>query len=739
MNSAPPTLCDLRPPRAALFLAALIWAGCSDRAPAPATPAARPHPRIAEDASEAAACGKCHPQALADWQGSQHAHAMRPLSVRHDAAAFAPSRSFSSGSYSTFLASAHSGAFTFDVTHSNRPFGRFEADSVIGITPLIQYLVPFPGGRLQTIDPAYDPRSNEWFNVFGSEDRQPTEWGAWMNRGMNWNSQCAYCHMTAFERRYDLPSDSYASRWRFSGISCSQCHPLTPAPASNGCTAAVRLSTNIYVETCATCHSRREQMTERFSPGDRYDDHFRLVLADESRVFHADGQVADEDYEYNSFMMSRMGHKGVACLDCHNPHSGKLKLPIEGNAVCLQCHIPPGVRGAKPIDPVQHSFHSATNRGSLCVDCHMPLNRYMARDLRRDHGMTSPDPLLTQKLGIPNTCNRCHTTNTVEWSIGWVNQWYGTNMERRARARALVVAAAQAGDESCVTNLIPLARSEEIDGWRATLIALLRPWTERAEVAAFLRKSLADPSPRVRAAAVRTLAAQPGSYDVLKPLRADPSLLVRMDAVAGTLNPMEHDPASYGEFTNYLNFISDQPAGLLRQAQRALAEGHPQEAVTWAERAAKWDASPAGYLILSQILRAAERVPEAVTAAQRSCELDAASAESRYTLALLLAEAGRNSEARDSLAATVRLDPNFGRAWYNLGLAYAAADQLPEAVSALERAEGLMPGSTDAPYALATVFARMANFPGAREALQRTLAIEPEHAAARALLSRLNP
>jgi predicted CXXCH cytochrome family protein len=630
------------------------------------------------------------------------------------------------------------GVFEFDMAHSNRPLGRYLAEAVIGITPLIQYLVPFPGGRLQTMDPAYDPRSNEWFYVYGDEDRQPHEWGAWMNRGMNWNSQCAFCHMTAFEKRYDAASDTYASTWRAMGISCSQCHPLTPQPSSNGCPAEVRLSTNLYVQTCATCHARREQMTERFTPGDSFDDHFRITLADERRIFHPDGQVADEDYEYASFMMSRMGHKGVYCLDCHDPHSGKLKYAWEGNVVCLQCHIPPGIRGATAIDPVQHSFHSLTNNGSLCVECHMPHNTYMARDPRRDHGMTSPDPLLTKELGIHNVCNRCHVTNTVDWSIGWVDKWYGTNMERRVRERARVIARAQNGDATVLSNLLAMTRSEEIAAWRAALVALLQPWADRQEVSAILRDSLTNESPWVRSAAIRGLARLPGSYNVLSPMRADSSRLVRVDAAFATLNTLERDVASYRDLQEYLGFVSDQPAGALRNAQRALAEGRADDAERWARKAADWDQSAGSRQLLSQFLHAAGKATEAIAAAQQACDLDPASADNAYTLALLCAEAGRVQEALDALQKTVKLDPQFGRAWYNLGLAHAQLEQLSEAATALARAGELMPDSADPPYALATVCLRMNDPARARTAADQALATRPDHAEARILRARLD-
>jgi len=80
---------------------------------------------------------------------------------------------------------------------------------VIGNRPLRQFLIPFPGGRFQTLEASYDPRSNQWFNANGEEDRQPGEWGHWTGRGANWNFMCASCHDTRLQKNYDETSDSY--------------------------------------------------------------------------------------------------------------------------------------------------------------------------------------------------------------------------------------------------------------------------------------------------------------------------------------------------------------------------------------------------------------------------------------------------------------------------------------------------------------------------------------------------
>ena len=86
-----------------------------------------------------------------------------------------------------------------------------------------------------------------------------------------------------------------------------------------------QLTVKQMIDNCGSCHARREELTGKFHAGEKFSDHYRLSLPDQAGLYYPDGQVKEEDYEFGSFTMSRMGNKGVTCLDCHNPHSGKLR------------------------------------------------------------------------------------------------------------------------------------------------------------------------------------------------------------------------------------------------------------------------------------------------------------------------------------------------------------------------------------------------------------------------------
>src|SRR5262249_45290711 len=251
---------------------------------------------------------------------------------------------------------------------------------------------------------------------------------------------------------------------------------------------------------------------------------FSLAKVDYTDVFYPDGQNREEDYEYAAFLGSRMHFRGVTCLDCHNPHSGKTLLP--GNWLCLRCHIG-GYTNAPIIEPVSPGHHkvfgwSAEGKpvnfdlmsydpktiketGGECVNCHMPQTAYMQRHWRHDHGFTIPDPLLTKQHGVPNACNRCHTDKDVDWSLEWVQKWYGAKMERPSRQRAQIIAAARGNEPGVRDRVLGLLQKEEIPYWRAVEAGLLRPWAAEPTVREALLFGLADTNALAREASVRAL------------------------------------------------------------------------------------------------------------------------------------------------------------------------------------------------------------------------------------------
>jgi predicted CXXCH cytochrome family protein len=174
-------------------------------------------------------------------------------------------------------------------------------------------------------------------------------------------------------------------------------------------------SSEAQLVACAPCHSRRLVIDENAFQSLQLLDHY-IPEVPHTPMYHADGQIQDEDYEFGSFTQSRMYMHNVKCSNCHNPHSGKLLMV--GNELCLQCH-------QKSLNTPEHTFHEMNTEASQCINCHMPTKNYMVIDVRRDHSMRVPRPDQSVKYGTPNACNNCHADKSAKWARDQIVKWFG--------------------------------------------------------------------------------------------------------------------------------------------------------------------------------------------------------------------------------------------------------------------------------------------------------------------------
>ncbi|MBI4616452.1 MAG: ammonia-forming cytochrome c nitrite reductase subunit c552 [Planctomycetes bacterium] len=554
-----------------------------------------------------ASCRECHEEAHEAWQASHHARAERALDFPDLSRAFGPERTVRVGTRGWVLGEKD-GAFEFRTEGPGGKVETFRPVRAIGVDPLWQLLVEARDGRCQVTSLAYDPAREEWFSIFGEEDRSPLEWGSWAGRGMTWNTMCAACHNTGLVKGYDPDSDRFATRSAERGVGCEACHGPSLAhvegwrglgsrgpgerPAGTGSMERVareflerdRPEAGAWspydraLDTCGSCHARREDLTGAFRPGERFLDHYRPELPGLGEAYHADGQVREEDYEYVSFLGSRMVREGVRCVSCHEPHSGKTRE--RGNALCLACH-----KGK--IDPGPHSHHEPGRPGGECVDCHMPITTYMARHPRHDHGFTIPDPLLTKELGIPNACNRCHADRDAEWALAAAEDWYGQSLVRPARRRARTLARASGGDGSVVPDLVQIARDDPSPLWRAVAAGALAPWVEREPLAEdLLAGALGSPDPLARYVAVTAIDPVAGRHaGVVRALLNDPVRIVRVGAAWTLRRSLDPENPAGRELLDYLRASSDHPVGAVRIASYHKDRGELPEAVRWIRHA----------------------------------------------------------------------------------------------------------------------------------------------------------
>src|SRR5262249_27010252 len=178
------------------------------------------------------------------------------------------------------------------------------------------------------------------------------------------------------------------------------------------------------VETCGRCHARRGEFSEDWAPG-RWLSDTHVVSPLARNIYHADGQMLDEVYNYGSFKQSKMFAAGVTCSDCHEPHAAKLRAPRD--RVCAQCHAAEKYPAATPSPHPRPNQAGEGREGAplACASCHMPARTYMVVDRRHDHGFRVPRPDLSVKLGTPNACTDCHADKSAEWAAAAIERWYG--------------------------------------------------------------------------------------------------------------------------------------------------------------------------------------------------------------------------------------------------------------------------------------------------------------------------
>ncbi len=643
-------------------------------------------------------CRSCHGRQYSDWKESHHDLAMMEADARSVKGSF-DTTFVSQGVTSRFF--QRDGRYFVNTEGPDGAYHDYEVTHTFGVEPLQQYLMKFPDGRLQVLRTAWDTRENKWFDLYPDYEIASDEWLHWSRGGLNWNTMCADCHSTNVHKNFLEDEGSFNTTFTLMNVSCEACHGPAKKHVeivsaldfdSTGYDPRVHLyltsglSSRDQVDQCARCHSRRAQVTEAYNHEGEFMDHYiPAVLSDD--IYHADGQIRDEVYEYGSFLQSKMYRNNVKCSDCHNPHS--LKLKGVGNGLCGQCHDP------LKYDTRKHHFHAEETEGASCVNCHMPGRVYMGNDFRRDHSLRVPRPDLSVQYNTPNACNQCHTGESAEWAAAAVEEWYGP--ERKPHFSEVLTFASTRSVEA-VAPLVTLAGDTSQPAIaRATAVWYLGQMISPEATQAIIR-SLENEDHLVRHTAVNALGEMPEAVRIrhLAPLLNDKIRTVRYAAASG-LADISADGISNELRSGFENVMREYEMSFSTRAD--FAGGQIERAIFY-QRRGQPELAEQAYL--------------------KAIDIDNRQNAARLNLAHLYNSQGRNSDAIALFRAVIKQEPEFGTAWYSLGLLYAEENAMNAAIVCLSRAAEL----EDNPrvfYNLAVAYQRTGQAQKAEDAYLRGL------------------
>ncbi|MCY1416746.1 putative PEP-CTERM system TPR-repeat lipoprotein [compost metagenome] len=407
---------------------------------------------------------------------------------------------------------------------------------------------------------------------------------------------------------------------------------------------------------------------------------------------------------------------GVACTDCHDPHTTKVK--IEGNGLCQQCHNPiPPARfpslQAKNYDSPEHHHHQAGSQGAQCVNCHMPAQTYMVVDPRRDHSFRRPRPDLDAQTDSPDACTACHKDKEPVWAAKAIEGWFGTPQRPPHYGQALH--AGRTGQADALPQLSALISDLGKPAIvRATAAEQLAAMGEPALPS--LAQALKDDNAMVRAYAASGFTRQKPVERVkyLLPLLHDDNLAVRdeaLRALAGisliALPEAEREPykAALADYERRLRGNADLPGNRLNLAVLLERDGRQQDALEQYRQALKLDPyfAPARVNLVTlanSMLRQdeAEQVLREGVALKDMPVTDHGNIA--YMLALLLVERNMMDEALPLLETAAKELPQNARIRYNQGLLLMQMHRRVEALAALKAGLEQAPDDADLLYAM---------------------------------------
>lgn len=710
-------------------------------------------------------CVGCHAEQHKSWQGSDHDLAMQHADKDTVSGDFNNASITISGIKSTFFSKDNQ--FWVNTEAANGQLQDFQISYTFGVTPLQQYLIEFPDGRVQALTIAWDTRpvsagGQRWFSLYPDENITAGDELHWTGRQQNWNYMCADCHSTNLKKGYNANTDTFKTTWSDINVGCESCHgpgkkhiawaakddaekskdPHAGFPyllddldgvswTMNAQTGTVErspaTSVNTEIGVCAACHSRRGEMKEGIEADGSFLDHYRPALLS-AGLYHTDGQILDEVYVWGSFEQSKMRAAGVTCSNCHEPHSLELRAPQQ--QVCSQCHLP-----AK-FATIEHHKHQQDSEGANCLNCHMPATTYMVVDPRRDHSMRIPRPDLSLEFDTPNACNQCHTDKSTDWAATEFHKlWPQAKMPFQSWTKSL--SQARAGLPQAEISLMKTIRDQTLPGLaRATAVSELGPYLSPLS-GQVLKNVLSDNSPLVRFAALGVLDLIPPEkrYQLAQPLLQDPVRLVRTEAarvsaaaLQATLPPSDLQilRAAFKEYIDTQLQDADRPESHLNLGIVYTQAGDAVAAENAYRQAIKLDPhfGPA-YTNLADLYRLQGLDKNAEKVLAEGIKQQPEDAALYHALGLLQVRSSLLDAAIVSLGKASELAPEVVRYTYVYAAALISAGHATEAIKVLEEGYQQHPRSREVVYMIVNIYRDQGQQTEALEWARKLLALNP--------------
>jgi tetratricopeptide (TPR) repeat protein len=672
-------------------------------------------------------CISCHKREYDLWKSSKHDNAMDFATDSTVLGDFNNAEAELNGVKHRFY--KRDGKFYVFTKGIGGSMAEFEVAYTFGVKPLQQYLIPFEKGKYQCLPIAWDTERKKWFDmsamVYRPEELKPHSWFYWTNQSQNWNGMCAECHSTNLNKNYNPADDSYNTTWSDIDVNCESCHGpgsfhLDWAKLGEGSRDFDRnkglvlktsgTTSKQYIEACAPCHSRRTSFGPETHSESNYFDKYRPENIIPP-LYHADGQIEDEVYEFASFTQSKMYMHDVKCSDCHDSHS--LKFKFDGNALCTQCHK------AEEFDTYRHHFHKYKNEtgspvtnkhgetvpvgeGALCVNCHMAGKYYMGIDFRRDHSMRVPRPDLSVKYNTPNACNLCHADKNNQWSEDYIKKYFGENRKYTFEIALIEGSLQKAGADTSLIKIIKNNLYPEIV--RAAAIHYLTFFAGNPAVPEVIREMLNNPEPVIRERAIDAYTSVNPELTVLNisPLLNDPVKIVRI-AAASKLSGLPKEKFTSAQYDLLVKVLDEYLAVLMYTAD-----------------------FPTGKYNLGNFYADRSDYNKAVVFYNDAIRMDSMFYPAKSNLAMLYYNTGSPEKAENLFLNLIKNHPEYTIGYYYIGLLYAEQKRYTEAADALEKGEKVNPSNRQIYYNLGIIYQYLNNTVKAESSLLKAYSISPD-------------